>query len=107
MGNWKIVIEGIGQHHNGDEKHDAEAIARDLVGCLKQEGRTVTAARIEYGNGNFDNLLDSAEPASGGIVPAPEPAPFVGERPSESPVQTSAPSVPEINFGNISPQDPA
>lgn len=43
MGNWRITIEGHGQHHN-KQAADAENLASDFVEQLKRRGHEVSSA---------------------------------------------------------------
>lgn len=45
MGNWRITIEGHGQHHN-KAASDAENLASDFVEQLKRRGHQVDKAEI-------------------------------------------------------------
>lgn len=64
MGNWRLVVEGVGAHHNTDYFGDADRIAKQAVELLIAEGQSVTSARFEHGlDGNFDNLLPGPAPA--------------------------------------------
>jgi hypothetical protein len=45
MGNWTIVIEGTGQHHNS-HKDDADAMFEQIVAHLVKRGQTINHASI-------------------------------------------------------------
>jgi hypothetical protein len=49
MGNWTIVIKGVGCHHNMDYKADADRMAAEFVKQLRVAGHNVTHAAITYG----------------------------------------------------------
>lgn len=59
MGNWTIVIQGTGQHHNfeqdadrkvtGQDPKDADKMARRFVQDLKAAGQNVEHATITHG----------------------------------------------------------
>lgn len=97
MGNWRIVVEGHGIHHN-ERQDDANAMTEVFVGELRAAGHEVTSATFElvsfelvsghkedvlpnvpgnyvpgnYVRGrNFEILQDgSTEPERGGIIAA-------------------------------------
>lgn len=54
MGNWNISINGVGQHHNGDDKNDADELAKKLVRDLVEAGQSVTGAT--FTNGAADDM---------------------------------------------------
>jgi hypothetical protein len=49
MGNWAIVIRGVGCHHNVDLDADANKMAAEFVKQLKKAGHTVSHASFTYG----------------------------------------------------------
>jgi len=49
MGNWNIIINGIGQHHNKRDPRDANRIAAEFVQKLKDAGHTVYFKSFTYG----------------------------------------------------------
>ncbi len=61
MGNWKLTIEGTGQHHNGLPQ-DADKVAKDTVATVVALGHNVTHAEFAVAGGQADNLLP--EPTS-------------------------------------------
>ena len=82
MGNWKIIMEGIGSHHNDGYAGDANELGKAMVEQLARAGQTVTAARFEHGaSGNYDNLMPAPDAQGGALPPAGH--------------------VPETDFGNI------
>jgi hypothetical protein len=48
MGNWCMVIQGVGVHHNGLAL-DADALLRDFVAELKACGHTIRDASLTHG----------------------------------------------------------
>lgn len=56
MGNWKITIEGVGPHHNGDNPKDADRLAAGLVRDLKAHGQTILNAT--FFTGQRDDYTD-------------------------------------------------
>jgi hypothetical protein len=48
MGDWTIVIHGLGAHHNGKD-FDADKMAQDLVYELRRQGHTIKDAKFTYG----------------------------------------------------------
>lgn len=48
MGNYAIIIEGVGAHHNSDP-HDADQLAAEIADRLRAYGHNVTAASFVYG----------------------------------------------------------
>lgn len=49
MGNWTIIIQGTGAHHNGDAEVDADAVAVMAVEQLRKQGQTVEVASFVSG----------------------------------------------------------
>lgn len=49
MGNYCIVIEGVGQHHNGDYEKDADRLAELFVEQLRNKKHTITHASFTHG----------------------------------------------------------
>jgi|SRR5581483_4378389 len=70
MGNWSIVIKGIGCHHNSSPT-DADRLAAEFVKQLRKAGQNVTGATITFGaendlsapNIHIDNWTPEAERA--------------------------------------------
>jgi len=51
MGNYRIIIEGVGAHDNGkDAPSDAQAMADSFAGDLRRAGHTISLARFERTN---------------------------------------------------------
>lgn len=51
MGNWRIIIEGTGCHHNGvrgAEVGDANLLAEDLVRTLRAKGHCIYDAMTAF-----------------------------------------------------------
>jgi hypothetical protein len=48
MGQFRIVIEGEGPHHNGGAPTDADKVARDTVVTLQAMGHKVVTADFEH-----------------------------------------------------------
>ncbi len=48
MGNWTVVISGVGAHHN-DKESDADKIARAVVKTLKENGHDIKLSTFTYG----------------------------------------------------------
>ena len=46
MGTYKIIVDGVGPHHNGNPS-DAEALTRDFVGKLRVAGHNVLSATFQ------------------------------------------------------------
>lgn len=68
MGNWAIVIRGVGVHHNGDRlPEDANRMAAGFVETLKAAGHSVTEASFTHGG--CDYLLQPAHPGWGRPTP--------------------------------------
>lgn len=63
MGNWAIIINGCGQHHNKDRENDADEIFKAAVQKLKEAGQHVEYAAIVYGGQDMGCIKD---PAIGG-----------------------------------------
>jgi len=55
MGNWTIVIEGHGIHHNRLESRDANRMAADFVQRLKDVGHEVHYASFTHSGIDFIN----------------------------------------------------
>lgn len=49
MGNWNIIIRGVGQHHNGMET-DAEKFAERFAQEMRDAGHTIKSATITSGD---------------------------------------------------------
>jgi len=49
MGNWTIVIKGVGCHHNMDYLGDADRMAAEFVKALRNAGHSVSHAAITHG----------------------------------------------------------
>ena len=49
MGNWTLLIEGTGCHHNGKEEIDADLLAPKLVQQLRDQGQTIEHATFTAG----------------------------------------------------------
>lgn len=50
MGRWRITIEGVGGHHNGERAEDAgdaDHAAKQFVNELRHKGQSVTKAEFE------------------------------------------------------------
>lgn len=60
MGQWTIVVEGVGAHHNRAE-HDADWMAREFVAKLKAKGHSITHASVTH-SGREDITSTPAEP---------------------------------------------
>jgi hypothetical protein len=79
MGRWRITIDGVGCHHNGNRAIDADLAAKDFVGELKAQGHSIEAARFEALGANGPDGYDAqaVDPASGMnidlLAPAAEP----------------------------------
>lgn len=48
MGNWAIIIQGTGQHHN-DQDNDADRIAAQFTDALVKAGHNVESATFTSG----------------------------------------------------------
>ena len=46
MGSWRITVEGVGYHHNKNEKIDADLATKEFVAKLKQQGHTLTGENL-------------------------------------------------------------
>ena len=55
MGNWTIIIHGVGPHHNEAIPEDANRIAAHIVQLLRLKGHGITGATFTCGS--VDNLL--------------------------------------------------
>lgn len=49
MGNWTMLIEGTGQHHNNEDPNDANVMFSEFVGKLKEAGQNVEHATFTNG----------------------------------------------------------
>lgn len=49
MGNWTLLIEGTGCHHNGKPEIDADLIAPKLVQQLREQGHHIEHATFTSG----------------------------------------------------------
>ncbi len=59
MGNYCIVIQGCGPHHN-DLSSDADQIAKDTVALLKEKGHTITHATVHHAG--LDTITSHVNP---------------------------------------------
>ena len=50
MGNWTIVIEGVGAHHNTNNPGDANVQAVDFVKSLEASGQRIRHASFTFGS---------------------------------------------------------
>lgn len=46
---WSITIQGIGAHHNAENEHDADKMAREFVRALVKAGHRLGHATFTYG----------------------------------------------------------
>lgn len=58
MGNWTLVIEGTGPHHNG-KPEDVERLAAGIVKVLEQKGHYIEAAHVVTGKRDDITTEDS------------------------------------------------
>jgi hypothetical protein len=58
MGNWVIVIQGVGQHHNGENGADANNMARNFMKELTEAGHAIDHASITYGGRDLLSLSE-------------------------------------------------
>jgi len=58
VGNWVMVIEGTGQHHNGDDKDDADYLIKAYVKDLQRAGQRVHHASFTSGEQVYIDLED-------------------------------------------------
>ena len=49
MGNWAIVINGVGCHHNTDYPQDANRMAKEFVEKLEEAGHSISHASFTHG----------------------------------------------------------
>lgn len=56
MGDWRLIIHGVGAHHNQQNPTDADLLARAYVDTLQQAGHMIRAARFEY-SGGYEDLV--------------------------------------------------
>lgn len=102
MGQWTIIIHGIGIHHNG-VSGDADAIGRAAVQRLRDAGSTIFDATLTLDSGKEDDLTTPSQ------YPGATPEPYDGKRPQTAddypspPVPTSPP--PGWETANNAPDD--
>ena len=60
MGNWNINIQGVGCHHNGDPKIDADLAAAEFVAKLREQGHMVEVAN--FTSGSKTDLIEQSQP---------------------------------------------
>jgi acetylornithine deacetylase/succinyl-diaminopimelate desuccinylase-like protein len=70
MGQYAIVVHGVGSHHNNDPEFrgDANVLAKEFVELLQQHGHRITHASFATDGGVNDNLL--APTSDQGAAPA-------------------------------------
>ena len=56
MGDWTIVVKGIGAHHNSNYPKDANRMTAKFVKDLKEAGHNVQYASFTHGSN--DNISD-------------------------------------------------
>jgi hypothetical protein len=62
MGDWRLVIEGHGSHHNKDVAEDANILAGEFVDRLRAKGQHVRQVTFYAGEGQpGDDLTAGAE----------------------------------------------
>jgi len=61
MGNWRIWVEGTGQHHN-DQPEDADAVVVDVARFLLKKGHDVTKVRFSILNGEQESQAENLLP---------------------------------------------
>lgn len=66
MGNYKIIIEGVGSHHNSNDPADADVMAVDFVKALQGKGHSISKADFET-----QVLTDQVENLLARVVPTP------------------------------------
>lgn len=60
MGNWTVVIEGTGQHHNNDQEADAERLVEAFIMKLKKHGHKIDHASFTASGRTLYDLGDPA-----------------------------------------------
>lgn len=63
MGNWCIVVQGVGSHHN-DNSADADFAAKAMVQLLKMKGHVISSATITYGGAQEIKPVPPEQPES-------------------------------------------
>lgn len=63
MGNWTIIIQGLGCHHNNNAQIDANIVAAGLTQELLGIGQTISRAEFIVG-ANTDNLVTGERTAA-------------------------------------------
>ena len=105
MGNWTIIIEGTGPHHNG-KAGDADRIAVDLVKLVEGYGQIGVRASIITGfreSLTLDKpetsapllLPDAKTPTTSTEETTQQDPPALETAPEAPPVQTEVPPAPE------------
>jgi hypothetical protein len=61
MGNYAIIIEGVGVHHNDGSDNDADALAGEFVDILKSAGHQIRNASFTYGGAQYSLPIATAE----------------------------------------------
>jgi hypothetical protein len=50
MGNWNIIIQGTGPHHNNKPEIDANELAKEFVKKLIEQGQSIQGASFTSGS---------------------------------------------------------
>lgn len=69
MGNWTIVIEGVGAHHNTNNPDDANLQGVEFVDKLMRSGQRIRHASFTFGSvQSLENFRDSDSEIEAGIA---------------------------------------
>lgn len=60
MGNWTLVVQGTGCHHNGGKEFDADVIAGKVAGLFTEHGHVIESVDLTTG-GRQCVLLGSSQ----------------------------------------------
>ena len=70
MGNYVIILEATGPHHNG-QPYDADQLIATFVAALKQNGHSIQHASLTYGARQMNVWDDQAIPTEEPITIQP------------------------------------
>jgi hypothetical protein len=49
MGNWTLIVQGTGCHHNGDKEFDADVITERVAGLFTEHGHVIESVDLTTG----------------------------------------------------------
>ena len=68
MGQWTLVVQGQGTHHNGNAPFDADVIARQVAPLFEEHGHIIESVQLTAGG---RQQVVSEEARAAHVEPAP------------------------------------